>query len=60
VPLGGPMDESLDPVAGAVALTTTGGPRGLVVTTERGSIVVRAGRRWIELGKGLDLAVAGA
>ncbi len=59
VPLGGPMDESLDPVAGAVALTTTGGPRGLVVTTDRGSIVVRAGRRWIELGKGLDLVVAG-
>ncbi|HET7278125.1 MAG TPA: GerMN domain-containing protein [Dermatophilaceae bacterium] len=59
VPLGGPMDESLDPVAGAVTLTTTGGPRGLVVTTDKGSIVVRAGRRWVELGQGLDLAVAG-
>jgi hypothetical protein len=60
VPLAGPMDDSLDPVPGAVALSTTGGPRGLVVTTESGSIVVRAGRRWVELGKGLDLAVAGA
>lgn len=59
VPLSGPMDDTLDPVAGALTLSTTGGPRGLMVTTDAGLVVVRAGRRWVELGKGLDLAVAG-
>lgn len=58
VDLGGAM-RSLADVEGANAVTTTGGPRGLVVSTESGQIMLRAGRSWIQMASGSDFVVPG-
>jgi hypothetical protein len=50
----------LQPVPGARTLTTTGGIRGLVVITDRGTVLTKAGNGWQPLGVGTDLVVPGA
>jgi hypothetical protein len=42
-----------------VSLTTTGGARGLVVTTSTPAVMVRVGSAWVKLPTGTELAVAG-
>jgi hypothetical protein len=50
----------LQMVPGARTLTTTGGIRGLVVVTDRGVVLTKAGNGWQPLGDGTDLVVPGA
>ena len=42
---------------GAQSITTTNGERGLVVTTDKGRILLRAGSSWLEVAEGTDFAV---
>jgi hypothetical protein len=44
-------------VPGALAITTTNGERGLVVTTDDRRILLRAGSSWLDLAEGSDFAV---
>jgi hypothetical protein len=44
-------------VPGALAITTTNGERGLVVTTDDRRILLRAGSSWLDLSEGSDFAV---
>ncbi|MDF2146417.1 LpqB family beta-propeller domain-containing protein [Knoellia sp. p5-6-4] len=41
----------------AQAITTINGERGLVVTTDRGQVLLRAGSSWLDVAKGTDFAV---
>ncbi len=54
-----PAQTLVAPVKDAVSLTTTGGARGLVVTTSAPAVMVRVGSAWVKLPTGTELAVAG-
>jgi len=56
VPLGGPIAAGPD-VAGGVAITTVNGERGLVVTTDKQQVLLRAGNRWQRVGQATDFVV---
>jgi hypothetical protein len=43
-----------------LAITTTNGERGLVVTTDDRRILLRAGSSWLDLAEGSDFAVPGS
>ena len=58
VPLGGQVAAGPE-IAGARTITTINGERGLVVTTDGGQVLIRAGSRWQPVGEGSDLLVAG-
>ena len=56
--VGGRMQAAeLADAAGAQSITTTNGERGLVVTTDEGLVLLRAGSSWLEVAKGSDFAV---
>jgi hypothetical protein len=57
--IGGKL-TSLSPVAGSRLVTTTGGLRGVVVTTDRGKVMARAGNGWQQLQTGTDFLIQGA
>ena len=57
VPLGGAIAAGPD-IAGAQSITTVNGERGLVVTTDKHQVLIRAGSRWQRVGEGTDLVVA--
>jgi hypothetical protein len=57
VPLGGPITAGPE-IAGALSISTVNAERGLVVTTDRGEVLIRAGNRWQFVGKGTDFLVA--
>ena len=57
VPLGGAIAAGPD-IAGAQSITTVNGERGLVVTTDKHQVLIRAGSRWQRVGEGTDLLVA--
>ncbi|NNM46344.1 LpqB family beta-propeller domain-containing protein [Knoellia koreensis] len=60
VPLGGPISAGPE-LAGAQAITTVNGERGLVATTDQHQVLLRAGNRWQRIGAATDLIVpAGA
>jgi Lipoprotein LpqB beta-propeller domain/Sporulation and spore germination len=50
---------ALSPVAGARLITSTGGLRGVVVTTDRGKVLARSGNGWQELQTGTDFLIPG-
>jgi len=50
---------ALSPVAGAQLVTNTGGLRGVVVITDRGKVLARAGNGWQELQTGTDFLIPG-
>lgn len=54
----GQRDVPLAPVKGARRISTLGGPRGLVVTTDA-AVWQRAGGSWLELKVGSELVVPG-
>jgi hypothetical protein len=56
VPLGGPIAAGPE-IAGAQTITTVNGERGLVVTTDKHQVLIRAGSRWQQVGEGTDLLV---
>ena len=58
VPLGGPITAGPE-IAGAQTITTVNAERGLVVTTDRGEVLIRAGNRWQGVGQGSDFLVPG-
>jgi hypothetical protein len=58
VPLGGPMSAGPE-IAGAVSITTVNGERGLVVTTDKHVVQIRAGNRWQDIGNGTAFLVPG-
>jgi hypothetical protein len=58
VPLGGPLSAGPE-IAGAQAITTVNGERGLVVVTDKDEVLIRAGNRWQSVGKGSAFMVAG-
>ena len=58
VEIGGKV-TALSPVAGARLVTNTGGLRGVVVITDRGKILARAGNGWQELQTGTDFLIPG-
>jgi hypothetical protein len=49
----------LGAVPGAVAITTVGGPRGLLLVTNDGRVLARAGSNWPLIERGSDLLVPG-
>jgi hypothetical protein len=57
VPLGGPIAAGPE-IAGAQSITTVNAERGLVVTTDKHQVLIRAGSRWQRMGEGTDLLVA--
>ncbi|MGA8979867.1 MAG: LpqB family beta-propeller domain-containing protein, partial [Pedococcus sp.] len=57
VPLGGQITAGPE-ISGARTITTINGERGLVVTTDDGQVLLRAGSRWQRVGEGTDLLVA--
>jgi hypothetical protein len=57
VPLGGQVAAGPE-IAGARTITTINGERGLIVTTDAGQVLIRAGSRWQPVGEGSDLLVA--
>lgn len=58
VPLGGEITAGPE-IVGAQSITTVNAERGLVVTTDRQQVLVRAGNLWRRIGEGSDLLVAG-
>ncbi|WP_143056272.1 LpqB family beta-propeller domain-containing protein [Pedococcus cremeus] len=44
-------------VPAAQSITTVNGERGLVVTTDSGQVLLRAGSSWLDVAKGTDFAV---
>lgn len=54
-----PANSRLAPVPQAVAITTVGGPRGIVVVTDDQRVLVRTGSTWLPVGRGTDLLVPG-
>ncbi len=58
VPLGGPITAGPE-IPGAMTITTVNAERGLVVTTDRGSVLIRAGNSWQSVGPATDFLVAG-
>jgi hypothetical protein len=53
VPLGGAISAGPD-IAGAQSITTVNAERGLIVTTDRHEVLIRAGNRWQQVGAGSD------
>ena len=58
VEIGGKV-TALSPVAGARLVTNTGGLRGVVVITDRGKVLARAGNGWQQLQTGTDFLIPG-
>jgi hypothetical protein len=58
VEIGGKITP-MPPVAGARLVTNTGGLRGVVVLTDRGKILARAGNGWQVLQNGTDFLIPG-
>lgn len=58
VEIGGKV-TALSPVAGARLVTNTGGLRGVVVITDQGKVLARAGNGWQELQTGTDFLIPG-
>jgi hypothetical protein len=58
VEIGGKV-TALSPVAGARLVTNTGGLRGVVVITDRGKVLARAGTGWQQLQRGTDFMIQG-
>jgi len=58
VEIGGKITE-MPPVAGTRLVTNTGGLRGVVVLTDRGQILARAGSGWQVLQTGTDFLIPG-
>ena len=58
VEIGGKV-TTLTPVAGSRLITNTGGLRGIVVTTDRGQVLARAGNGWQQLQTGTDFLIPG-
>ena len=50
---------ALPPVVGARLVTNSGGPRGVVVITDRGQVLARAGNGWQQLQTGTDFLIPG-
>ncbi len=59
VEIGGKL-TTLSPVDGARFVTNTGGLRGVVVITDRGKVLARAGNGWQQLQAGTDFLIPGA
>jgi len=59
VEIGGKITK-LSPLAGARIVTNTGGLRGVVVITDRGKVLARAGNGWQQLQTGTDFLIPGA
>ena len=55
----GGRGSALPPVVGARLVTNTGGIRGVVVVTDRGKVLARAGNGWQELQTGTDFLIPG-
>ncbi|HEX2706248.1 MAG TPA: LpqB family beta-propeller domain-containing protein [Candidatus Lustribacter sp.] len=55
-----PGSALLSPVPDGQAITSAGGPRGVLVRTERGRVKVRAGSSWVQLSAGSEVVVPGA
>ena len=58
VEIGGKITP-MPPVAGARLVTNTGGLRGVVVLTDQGKVLARAGRGWQVLQTGTDFLIPG-
>jgi hypothetical protein len=58
VPLGGAITAGPD-ITGARSITTVNAERGLLVTTDRDQVLIRAGNRWQPIGPGSDFLVPG-
>jgi Lipoprotein LpqB beta-propeller domain/Sporulation and spore germination len=58
VEIGGKI-TAMPPVAGTRQVTNTGGLRGVVVLTDRGQILARAGSSWQVLQNGTDFLIPG-
>jgi hypothetical protein len=58
VEIGGQITP-MPPVAGTRLVTNTGGLRGVVVLTDQGKILARAGNGWQVLQSGTDFLVPG-
>jgi hypothetical protein len=58
VPLGGPITAGPE-IPGATTITTVNAERGLVVTTDLGGVLIRAGNSWQSVGPASDFLVAG-
>ena len=58
VEIGGKL-TALSPVAGARLVTNTGGLRGVVVVTDQGKVLARAGNGWQQLQTGTDFLIQG-
>lgn len=54
-----PTRERLEPQPRARTITTAGGSRGLILLTDDGRILAKAGLNWRELSEGTDLLVPG-
>jgi hypothetical protein len=51
-------EQALTETPKAVAVTSVGGERDILVTTSDDRILSRAGQQWLNLGTGTDVAVA--
>lgn len=58
VPLGGPITAGPE-IPGGMTITTVNAERGLVVTTDRGEVLIRVGNRWQTIGSAGDFLVPG-
>ena len=58
VEIGGKI-TALSPVDGPRLVTSTGGVRGVVVVTDPGKVLARAGNGWQQLQKGSDFLIPG-
>ncbi len=54
-----PKDSRLAAVPRGTSITTVGGPRGLIIITDEGSVLARAGATWRKIDEGTDLLVPG-
>ncbi|MEO6996760.1 MAG: LpqB family beta-propeller domain-containing protein [Terracoccus sp.] len=54
-----PAANRLAPVADAQAITSVGGPRGLIIVTTSGEVLARAGASWRRIASGTNLLVPG-
>lgn len=52
-----PSGSRLAAVPGAVSITTVGGARGIMVVTDTGQVLARAGRTWPVVAQGTDVLV---
>lgn len=54
-----PEEARLNPVKDARWITSMGGPRGIIVITDEGQVLARAGSTWREVATGTDLLIPG-